>query len=571
MKCKYSITIWLFLAVLLLVACDNGERQRLQLAELERQNRADSLMLNDSLARDLADWFDRHGTRNEQMRAHYILGRTYADRGESPAALDAYNDAADRADTTSKDCDYYTLCRVYTQMAHVFFLQNLYYEDLASLDRAIKYAFMARDTLSAFLAYAQKTDAYDMLVMPDSCLSVSERAFSLLNDAGCTDFAASMLISAIVPLSDKGDFSKTRHYIDIYENYSGYFDDEKNIKPGREIYYYNKGYYFLKSCQYDSAEYYFRKELITGSDYNNQNAGSRGLALLFQQTNKPDSAAKYALYAYAMNDSVYDNEATAEVAKMKSLYVYSRYQQQAEREKSRTEKERMKNGILLFISVIICLLFILFIIYQRKRHRKRYQEIVGKLVQAQNDILRLQSHDHTLAEMIDMQANATISNDEVLTPNSLTLERDQLRQSIIEKENEIKELETLLAGFRHFRQSAADVINKRINQSDIYQCVRNKANIGEELSISDWNQLMQLIIQNLPNFYTLISSRERSLSKLEYQICILDRLGIEPGRICYLIGISESYVSRIRSTLHQKLFDVDASRKEFSQKIRTIY
>ena len=54
MKCKYSITIWLFLAVLLLVACDNGERQRLQLAELERQNRADSLMLNDSLARDLA-------------------------------------------------------------------------------------------------------------------------------------------------------------------------------------------------------------------------------------------------------------------------------------------------------------------------------------------------------------------------------------------------------------------------------------------------------------------------------------------------------------------------------------
>ena len=82
MKCKYSITIWLFLAVLLLVACDSGEQQRLQLAELERQNRADSLMLNDSLARDLALWFDRHGTRNEQMRAHYILGRT--SQGDRP-------------------------------------------------------------------------------------------------------------------------------------------------------------------------------------------------------------------------------------------------------------------------------------------------------------------------------------------------------------------------------------------------------------------------------------------------------------------------------------------------------
>ena len=97
-------------------ACDSGERQRLQLEELERMNRADSVMLNDSLARDLAEWFDRHGTRNEQLRAYYMLGRTYADRGEVPQALEAYHDAIDRADTTAQDCNYYTLCRVYAQM-----------------------------------------------------------------------------------------------------------------------------------------------------------------------------------------------------------------------------------------------------------------------------------------------------------------------------------------------------------------------------------------------------------------------------------------------------------------------
>ncbi len=39
----------LFVA-LLLTACAGGERQRLQLEELERMNRADSLMLNDSLS-----------------------------------------------------------------------------------------------------------------------------------------------------------------------------------------------------------------------------------------------------------------------------------------------------------------------------------------------------------------------------------------------------------------------------------------------------------------------------------------------------------------------------------------
>ncbi len=114
----------LILMLSLLAACHNGRQQRLRLEELERQNRADSLMLNDSLARALTDYFDRHGTRNEQLRAFYILGRTYADRGEAPAALEAYHDAIDRADTTAADCDYYTLCRVYSQMAVIVAIHN---------------------------------------------------------------------------------------------------------------------------------------------------------------------------------------------------------------------------------------------------------------------------------------------------------------------------------------------------------------------------------------------------------------------------------------------------------------
>ena len=43
-------TCTVILALLLLAACAGGEQQRLQLEELERMNRADSLMLNDSLS-----------------------------------------------------------------------------------------------------------------------------------------------------------------------------------------------------------------------------------------------------------------------------------------------------------------------------------------------------------------------------------------------------------------------------------------------------------------------------------------------------------------------------------------
>ena len=76
------------LAIVLAAYSGDGSEMRAQLEELERQNRADSVMTNDSLAEQLVKYFDRHGTPNERMRAYYILGRTYADMGEAPRAVD---------------------------------------------------------------------------------------------------------------------------------------------------------------------------------------------------------------------------------------------------------------------------------------------------------------------------------------------------------------------------------------------------------------------------------------------------------------------------------------------------
>ena len=89
---KYLVGI-IFLVVSLLLSCTDGERMRRELAGLQARNQADSLLTDDSLALALCDYFDSHGTANEQMLAHYLLGRTYDDMGEAPAALDVYFDA----------------------------------------------------------------------------------------------------------------------------------------------------------------------------------------------------------------------------------------------------------------------------------------------------------------------------------------------------------------------------------------------------------------------------------------------------------------------------------------------
>ena len=109
---KSYLYILCFVVACQLIGCGGGEEQRRQLAELEEQNHSGQPMLNDTLAETLVAYFDRHGNANERMRAKYILGRTYADMGELPRALETYYEAADCADTTASDCDFAKLSRV---------------------------------------------------------------------------------------------------------------------------------------------------------------------------------------------------------------------------------------------------------------------------------------------------------------------------------------------------------------------------------------------------------------------------------------------------------------------------
>ena len=77
---KKVLAFYTLISVLTLMSgCSGrGEEMREHLLALEAANRADSVMRNDSLAEAVAAYFDRHGTPNEQMRAYYILGRTYS-------------------------------------------------------------------------------------------------------------------------------------------------------------------------------------------------------------------------------------------------------------------------------------------------------------------------------------------------------------------------------------------------------------------------------------------------------------------------------------------------------------
>lgn len=512
-----------------------------RLRQLDAFNQSDSVFRSTTEAKALADYFDDHGTPNEQMLAYYLLGRAYHDLHESPMALKYFQMASERADTTAEDCDYRQLSRVYGQMSNVFYQQGLYEQEIKCEDLSIEYGWKGKDTLNALRSMGGKIAAYKRMHKSDSAIYLCDRLSELFREYGYNNYSAGYKSVVIKELLDKGDIDKAEKNIRIYEAESGFFDEHHNIEKGREVYYYSKGLYYMAIEEYDSAEYMFRKELREAKDFNNQNAGSRGLALLFQKTHKPDSAAKYALYSYAMNDSVYAQMATREVEQMQAMYDYSRNQTLAEQAKEKAEKARVITqlvGIAFFLFIIASTFVAREVYKKRKIERTQYKANVSLLAKTQADVVKLRSYGFELSQMLQEKEKDSAR---------LTAEIEKYKERVGQQ-----------------KESADALLAKSI----IYEDIKKSANKALILSDDDWHQVHMMVIEILPNFYKLISAKRSKLNDNEFKTSILIRLHCSPKDAANMLNVTQPYITKVCKSLMQKLFGEDGKSKDLSERLR---
>lgn len=341
-----------------MTGCSNGGNLKYQqLEQLEAKNRAGNLLLNDSLAESLVNYFDRYGNDNERMRTRYILGRTFYCMGELPRSLEIYNEAINCADTLSDECDYARLSRVYAQKAKIFYDQIQPRGQLDDNRMAEHFAWKGNDTLMAIECLASQAYAYKLLKMEDSALIITDSAAILFENIGRHDRAAQEKASEITTLIKRKELSKAKKYIHEYESFSGLFDSLGNIHKGHEIFYYIKGCYYLAMHQLDSSEYMFRKELHDGVDLNNQIAGCKGLLKVYEQKKISDSIAKYASLSYELNDSAYSLSEMQNVQKMQASYNYNHKKHLAERKTLEAERAWLIIALIILIVLIFSGIF----------------------------------------------------------------------------------------------------------------------------------------------------------------------------------------------------------------------
>ena len=346
----------LLMAAWLVLGCGEGQEYGQVLDRAERQNRNwDSITGIDSI-RMAAEYLDRHGSANEQVRAHYLLGCAYRDAGDALKALEAYHDAADRADTTRADCDYGLLIRVHGQASDLFRRQLLPHEMLGELEAQRHYALRIGDMRMAINALECSADAYRLMGVDDSVITIRRRASALYEQYGFPEEAAQTLSPCIEPLVDRGDTAAARRCIERYESSRQFFHNGEPISR-KAVHYYNKGRYCLAVGKPDSAEVYFRRLLRPDLAPDRLEAGYRGLYLLYRQQGPADSMAKYAGMQYEQTIHVQAATNAESVRQMQALYRYTHLQKQEEQMRA---KARVRDWVIaVTLTVVAIVVFLL--------------------------------------------------------------------------------------------------------------------------------------------------------------------------------------------------------------------
>ena len=517
-----------------------AQKMRYELLRHKAMNKACITFTSDSVMKEVVDYYDHHGSANERMLANYVLGCVYRDLHEAPMALEYYNKATEQADTTAADCDYGTLYRVYSQMGFLFSKQYLPYQLLDAFGKAVKYAYLAKDTLNAIINYQNRENAYSYLGNKDSVIAINLHAATMFKQIG-NNYAAAIAFGCnynyYVEKEDTLNALKTfkAYFSTGYEGNSEYEDSKAYVLC-------QKGTYYMFTAQLDSAYNNLQQSLRLCKSYSIKAATTKALAQYYAKVNQPAMAMKYALQSSEYNDSDLIEARKTQLQQVKAMYDYSRNQEVAKRAEQKAKRSMQMNYMIVLACIMLFLL--LSYIYRKQLALKKKKIAVSKLLY-EDSLLKLK-------RLQDEKAKLVSEND------------NKLVQIITEKENAISKLVSEIHDIQNrYSLSSMSDAYLVLKNSSIYkkiQCI--EAHPLEEMNEEDWTELADTVEELIPNFIPMLKNR---VSDRDYRICLLIRLGIPASLMARLLNLSDAAISKSRKTMLKKLCGKVGKPKEFDE------
>ncbi len=536
------------------------QRMRFHLLYGKAMNKGYVEFTSDSTMKEVAEYYDRHGSDREKMTANYVLAAVYRDLGDAPTAMKYLNEATNYEEANEKS--YIMLSHIHGQMASLLEEQTLVDNVIQELDIARRYALLAGDTVDAITILSLKAPTYLYGNKADSAELIVDSCINMFIARGHRQYAAQISGYGLRYLVRQGRIDKARERIAMYENESGYFHDGE-IVAGKEIYYEFKGMYFLSVGETDSAEVMFRKCLKYKDDLNTLNGGYRGLSLLYDKIGPADSTAKYALLAYEVNDSSYQKDVAGKLISQQALYNYSRHQEAALKSARQTATlQRWLFGTFVILVALVC--STLFIYRRKKRTVQKKIAMMQERYETEKTLLQREMEE--MNALLEEKQSLLESKDDLLERK-----KKELDAEIGKREQSIAELQERVAEYeRDMIIKDIAVLEDEIQNASVKDDFSHYLkNVTEEPSGKDWDRLMRFAKSRLPKLYVML--RNYNISERELRICLLTRLMFKPKDIAVLVGCRFPEVSLTRSRLLKKIYGIDGKASDFDKRIMLMY
>lgn len=527
-----------------------SQRMRYDLLRLKAENKAYVPFSSDSIAQALVSYYNFWGNANERMMANYLLGCVYRDLGDSPRAIDAYQTAISKADTTNSNCDFYTLSCIYAQIAEIYHKQLLFSNELIARSSSNHFADIVNDTLQTILNISKSASAYILLNKKDSAEILLERAKQLyLKTSFVQEVWQSSTILMYMYVQDSDKLSEAKRLMDEYEQNSYLFNKHHELTGPRRLYYYYKGQYHEGINNLDSAEYYYRKVLYPNMPFTALNSMYKGLLSVYTKRHETDSIAKYARLYCEVNDSSIAKKDQEITAKMAATYNYGHYQKEALESESKANITRII--LLSFIFLVIIVTLFLWNKYQKvkKQRQQELENLKAEHVRATDEYSRnlytMQLLDKTRQQDIALMQKDNIEYEEQMA--ELKEENRRLAKLIknIEQQNGILRY---LENTNEFMQTR---IVKRLKMLEL--------NPLSSMKEADWAELDAEIRKFFPDLIIDIHNAP-NISKQKTRVCFLVILQISDSCIANWLNLKPSRISNIKSELNEVFFAETSAR-----------
>lgn len=516
-----------------------GQRMKYELLRAKAMNKAYVDFTTDSIMSEVVEYYDHHGTANEQMEAHYLLGCVYRDLHESPQALSCYLDATEKADTLSPDCDFATLMRIYGQIADEYNRQCMPYKELEANHQFQKYALMAKDTFNYISGIELEWRPYCILNDTAEVRRVTEKACSLYVHCGYEEHAAKALYSLISIYVKSKDITKATKTIRYFEKESGMFNEENEIESGQEQYYKFKALYYEKTEKLDSAEYFYRKLHNYGYDFDMY----KGLLSVYEKLGKTDSICKYSKLKDIAFDNQYSNLHTQAMYNAEGMFNYARNQRIALEKEKEASRNRERIIYISIASVLLILLSLLMFTRYKRNKKHEYDMLVSQYYANKEE------YNRAVSEYRHMEEN--FEDYKMHKAEEINMLQKKLTEFYSENSKENKEI--VIQSLKESNEFANILKKAKVLPSCRYINIDN----------SEWEEVFALFKREIPSFYTSVVTNH-FLSEQEIKVSIFTILQVDTKTTALLLNTTPASISNTKKNISKKLFSSESARSLYS-------